>query len=157
MRTDVGSGRLRIFRAKSDGHAGYGSIQPLAFSTGAANDVDPALDPNERFLIFSSDRNTPGHGEAPGPEHLFIAWSPLSSHPVVCPLRFPGWSDPRISEVEPRLSPDGRGLYFASRHPDHAGEEPASGPWDDGKANIWFVRFSPQSRRPRHAPAACPS
>lgn len=157
MRTDVASGRFRIFLARSDGHTGYGSVQPLAFSTGAANDVDPALDPHERFLIFSSDRETPGRDGAAGPEHLFIVRSPLSSHPVVCPLRFPGWSDADISEVEARLSPDGTRLYFASRHPDHAPAKAASGAWDDGKANIWSVRFSFQPHRASTGPAACPS
>ena len=144
MRTDPGTGRFRIFLARSDGKAGYRSVQPLAFSTGAANDVDPALDPAERFLIFSSDRDTPGHDGAPGPEHLFIALSPLSANPLVCRLRFPGWSDPAISEVEPRLSTDGKYLYFASRHPDHASGGSVSGPWDDGKANIWVIGLSPQ-------------
>lgn len=142
MRTDVASGRFRLFLAKSDGKAGYASVQPLAFSTGAANDVDPALDPSERFLIFSSDRDTPGRGGAPGPEHLFIALAPLSASPVICPLRFAGWSDAAISEVEPRLSPDGTRLYFASRHADHAPGEPVSGAWDNGNANIWVVRFA---------------
>ena len=142
MRTDVGSGRFRLFFAKSDGNAGYVSVQPLSFSTGAANDVDPALDPGERFLIFSSDRDTPGDGGAPGAEHLFIALAPLSSRPVVCPLRFAGWSDAGISEVEPRLSPDGTRLYFASRHAAHAPGAAVSGPWDSGNANIWVVPFS---------------
>lgn len=144
MRTDLGTGRFRLFLARSNGRSGYGSVMPLAFSTGAANDVDPALDPAGRFLIFSSDRSTPGHDGAPGPEHLFIALSPMSAHPAVCPLRFPGWSQPTVSEVEPRLSPDGMHLYFASRHPDHVSGAPASGPWDNGNANIWVVRFSPQ-------------
>lgn len=148
MRTDVDSGRFRIFLARSNGGTGYEAVQPLAFSTGAANDVDPALDPGEQFLIFSSDRDTPGHEGAPGPEHLYIAWSPLSTHPVICPLRFPGWSDPQISEVEPRLSQDETRLYFASRHPDHAPGKPASGPWDDDKANIWSIRFSAVRSRP---------
>ncbi|MGH8199454.1 MAG: TolB family protein [Steroidobacteraceae bacterium] len=154
MRTDVASGRFRIFLARSDGHSGYRSVRPLAFSTGAANDVDPALDPNERFLIFSSDRDTPGRDGAPGPEHLFIVRSPLSPHPMVCRLRFPGWSDTAISEVEARLSPDGTRLYFASRHPDHAAGKPASGAWDDGKANIWSVRFSFLPRRAGGAPCS---
>jgi hypothetical protein len=142
MRTDARTGRFRIFLARSNGRAGYGSVQPLAFSTGEANDVDPALDPAERFLIFSSDRNTPGHGGAPGSEHLFIALSPLSAHPVVCALHFPGWSGAKVSEVEARLSLDGKRLYFASRHPDHASGTSMSGPWDNGNANIWVVRLS---------------
>lgn len=156
MRTDVASGRFRIFLARSDGHTGYRSVRPLAFSTGAGNDVDPALDPNERFLIFSSDRDTPGRDGVPGAEHLFIVGSPLSRHPVVCPLRFPGWSEAAISEVEPRLSPDGTRLYFASRHADHAAAKPASGAWDDGKANIWSVRFAFPPRR-TGGPVVCAS
>lgn len=144
MRTDVRTGRFRLFLARSNGRSGYGSVLPLAFSTGAANDVDPALDPAERFLIFSSDRSTPGHDGTPGPEHLFIALSPRSAHPVICPLRFPGWSDPKVSEVEPRLSLDGASLYFTSRHPDHVSGAPASGPWDNGNANIWVIRLSPK-------------
>jgi Tol biopolymer transport system component len=147
MRTDIGSGRFRLFLAKADGKGGYRSVQPLAFSTGAANDVDPAIDPAERFLVFSSDRDTPGQGGEPGPEHLFIAYSPLSANPEVCPLQFAGWSDPSVSEVEPRLSPDGRQLYFASRHLDHELGQPASGPWDNGKANIWVLRFSSETWR----------
>lgn len=155
MRTDTRSGRFRIFLAAADGKGGYGSVRPLAFSTGAANDVDPALDPAEHFLIFSSDRNTPGRGRAPGAEHLFIALSPLSARPLVCPLHFPGWSDPAIPEVEPRLGPDGTRLYFASRHPDHAAGKPASGAWDDGAANIWVVRLSPRLWRTGNASPVC--
>ena len=161
MRTDTRSGRFRIFLARSDGRSdgrsGYRSVRPLPFSTGAANDVDPALDPAERFLIFSSDRDTPGRDGAPGPEHLFIAFSPSSARPLVCAMRFPGWSDPGISEVEPRLSPDGTRLYFASRHPDHAPGKSVSGPWDSGNANIWVVRLSPQLWRTSAASAACRS
>lgn len=157
MRTDTRSGRFRIFLASSDGGSGYRSVRPLAFSTGAANDVDPALDPAERFLIFSSDRDTPGRGGAPGPEHLFIAFSPSSARPLVCAVRFPGWSDPGISEVEPRLGPDGTRLYFASRHPDHAPGKSVSGSWDSGNANVWVVRFSPRLWRTDKASAACRS
>ncbi len=147
MRTDIGSGRFRLFLAKADGKGGYRSVQPLAFSTGATNDVDPAIDPAERFLVFGSDRDTPGQGGEPGPEHLFIAYSPLSANPEVCPLQFAGWSDRNVSEVEPRLSPDGRQLYFSSRHLDHEPGQPARGPWDNGKANIWVVGFSPEMWR----------
>lgn len=155
MRTDTRSGRFRIFLAAADGKGGYRSVRPLAFSTGAANDVDPALDPAEHFLIFSSDRNTPGRSGSPGPEHLFIALSPLSARPLVCPLHFPGWSDPAISEVEPRLSPDGTRLYFASRHPDHEAGKPVSGTWDNGAANIWVVGLSPQLWRAGNASPVC--
>jgi hypothetical protein len=161
MRTDVASGRFRIFLAKSNGKGGYASVRPLAFSTGAANDVDPAVDPAERFLVFGSDRDTPGHGADPGPEHLFIALSPLSASPVVCPLHLPGWSDPKADpkakEIEPRLSPDETHLYFDSRHSGHTPGAPASGAWDNGKMHIWVVRFSPELWQVDKGPLACSS
>jgi Tol biopolymer transport system component len=143
MRTDSRSGRFRIFLAKSDGKGDYRSVVPLAFSTGAANDVDPTLDPAERFLIFSSDRDTPGYRDAAGPEHLFIAFRPLSVAPLICPIHLAGWSDPKESEVEPRLNGNETRLYFASRHADHPPGGAPSGAWDNGQANIWVVRFSP--------------
>ena len=121
-----------------------GSYQPtrqLAFSTGEFNDVDPMIDPKERFLIFSSDRAQPGTADAPGPERLYIAFSPRSPAPIVCPIKIPGWEDPSLSQIEARLGDAGTTLYFASNHPAHAPNGVPAGAWDDGKAKIWMVPF----------------
>jgi hypothetical protein len=143
MRTDPKTGRFRLMVARARGGGAYRPAQALAFSTGAFNDVDPAIDPKRRFLIFSSDRGAPEQGVTPGPERLFIAFAPTSAHPLVCRMEVPGWIDPAESEVESRLSPRQKLLYFASRHPDHAPGQSAAGPWDNGKANIWTIALQP--------------
>ena len=137
MRTDIGSGRFRLFRSAYNGE--YAQAEPLSFSTGEFNDVDPVVDPSERFIIFSSDRAAPGVAPNPGPERLFIAFNPTSAKALICPIVIPGWTNLSESQVEARLSPDGRQLYFASRHPDHQANDPPAGPWDNGKANIWEI------------------
>jgi Tol biopolymer transport system component len=137
MRTDPDSGRFRLLRSAFRGN--YAAPTLLSFSTGEFNDVDPAIDPSERFLIFSSDRGAPGAGSNPGPERLYIAFNPNSAAALICPIAIPGFSDPSESQVEARLSLDGQRLYFSSRHPDHQANELAAGSWDNGKSNIWVI------------------
>ncbi|HET7587439.1 MAG TPA: hypothetical protein VFL45_05080 [Gammaproteobacteria bacterium] len=55
MRPDETTGRFRLYVAQwQDDH--YLLPAPLPFSTGARMDVDPAVDPDKRFLIFGSSR-----------------------------------------------------------------------------------------------------
>jgi hypothetical protein len=138
MRTDPTSGRFRLLRSTFR-NGDYAAPAPLSFSTGEFNDVDPAIDPNERFLIFSSDRSAPGAAPNAGPERLFLAFNPNSTAALICPIAIPGWIDPSESQVEARLSLDGRLLYFASRHLDHRANEAPAGAWDNGKSNIWVI------------------
>jgi hypothetical protein len=157
MRTDEASGRFRIFRsAMRQGQ--YREAKPLTFSTGAFNDVDPAVDAREKFIIFSSDRAAPGVGPNPGIERLFIAFSPNSAHPLVCPISIPGWTDDSKPQIEARLSLNGQELFFESRHPDHQPGQSPAGSWDNGKGNIWVIRFDPSlwQNAPK-ADAACRS
>ncbi|HEV2680522.1 MAG TPA: hypothetical protein VGV14_08475 [Rhodanobacter sp.] len=144
MATDPTTGRFRLHRATSKHDGSYKNSQNVGFSNGQSNDVDPFVDPLERFVIFSSDRNAASHGALPGPERLFIAFDPLGNHPLVCALALPGWSDPKTSEVESRMSLDLRTLYFASRKLAHPMGSAPLGDWDNGKTNIWMVRFGPE-------------
>jgi hypothetical protein len=139
MRTDLQTGRFRLMAARARQNGDYDTPHTLAFSTGASNDVDPFIDPQQRFIIFSSVRAGPGIGPLPGAEHLFIAFAPNSDDPIICRIRIPGWLDSTASEVEARVSSNGHSLYFASRHPDHASGQAPSGNWDNGKSNIWIV------------------
>lgn len=141
MSTDSVSGRFRLHRAS---HVGSKSpvVTDLTFSTGASNDVDPYVTPDEHILIFSSDRGRPGHGSLPGPERLFIAFDPLSKSPVVCPIHVRGWDNANVSMVEASLSNDRRTLYFTSRVLAHGAGEAPKGEWDNGKSNIWTTPFS---------------
>lgn len=138
MRPDPSTGRFRLFRSQWDGRTYLGAV-PLPFSTGAVSDVDPAADPDERFIVFGS-----GRPPAVGVD-LFIVrrdgatWSePTHLGPIV---NAPG------SDAEPRLSPDGRRLYFSSERIDEAvvprsaaqaaRDAQAAASWNNGLYNIW--------------------
>lgn len=138
MSTDAATGRFRLQVAPAE-HNDYAPTQELAFSTGGSNDVDPVIDPAQRFLIFSSDRAQQAPGAQAGPERLYIAFDPRGPVPLICSLAIPGWEDTSLSQGEARLSRDGRTLYFAGKRPSRAPDAEPLGAWDDGKAKIWMT------------------
>ncbi|SHL86374.1 WD40-like Beta Propeller Repeat [Rhodanobacter sp. OK091] len=142
MKTDSVSGRFRLHVANDDGGK-YRHVDTLPFSTGAFNDVDPSIDTNEKFLVFSSDRGASVSGSKPGPERLFIAFNPRSPDALVCAMEIPGWTNKTESQIESRFSPDERTLYFSSRHPDNAAGRSAKATWNQGSINIWMIPFQP--------------
>ena len=142
MKTDPVGGRFRLHVANDDGGK-CSHVDVLPFSTGAFNDVDPSIDANEKFLVFSSDRGASVSGSKPGPERLFIAFDPRSPDALVCAMEIPGWTNRMESQIESRLSPDERTLYFSSRHPDDAAGRSARAAWNHGSINIWMIPFQP--------------
>jgi Tol biopolymer transport system component len=138
MTTDAVTGRFRLYRSQFEGDR-YGPAIALPFSDGSVSDVDPAVAPDESFLIFGSGRN-----KARGMD-LFIVFREGD-----------GWSRPvylgddvstPLSDAEPRLSADGSDLYFSSertvpvafpRTAKQANTEIARmETWDNGLYNIW--------------------
>jgi len=101
MRSDAGAngGVFRLFRSRNV-HGQYQAPQPLPFSDGVTGDFDPAVAPDQSFIVFSSKRaptSLAGSG-------LFIAFA-----------RGESWSAPEplgLTGIEPRLSPDHATLYF---------------------------------------------
>jgi Tol biopolymer transport system component len=143
MTTDEKSGRFRLFRAQyRDGH--YLAAVPLPFSDGSSTDVDPAVAPDESFVVFGSGR-TPGRGI-----DLFIVYR-----------EGVGWGTPQSldevngpgSDAEARLSPDLTTLYFSSdrvtpvafpRDRRQAEQDSARmQAWDNGNYNIWKIPLAP--------------
>lgn len=143
MTTDEQSGKFRLFRSQyRDGH--YLAAVPLPFSDGSSTDVDPAVAPDESFVVFGSGR-TPKRGI-----DLFIAYRDGT-----------GWSAPQSlddvngpgSDAEPRLSPDLKTLYFSSdrivpvafpRNRRQAVQDSARMQgWDNGNYNIWAFPLAP--------------
>lgn len=142
-----GKGPFKVWRAQA--RAGTW-LAPVLQSLGdpAAQDVDPAVAPDESFIVFSSKRPaTNAH------ERLFIAlrdgagWGkPVDLGDAV---NGSGGSDSN----EARLAPDGRTLYFASdrQQPVHyprtqaqaAADLARIAAWDDGNQNIWRVSLAP--------------
>ncbi|GAA0698990.1 PD40 domain-containing protein [Dyella marensis] len=102
MRTDPdanGKGAFRLFRSRNV-HGQYQAPQPLPFSDGVTGDFDPAVAPDQSFIVFSSKRAPAG----PAGSELFIAFA-----------RGEGWSTPQplgLTGIEARLSSDHATLYF---------------------------------------------
>ena len=132
MRPVDGGKRFRLYRAQwRDGR--FEAAQPLPFSDGSTNDVDPAVAPDESFVVFSSSR-------APARDmDLFISTRDGDT-----------WSAPRHlgdavnspgSDAEARLSPDARTLYFSSERRSTAATD-RDAAWNNGKYNVWSVELA---------------
>lgn len=138
----VDSGRrFRLYRAQWRDHH-FEAPLPLPFSDGTSTDVDPAVAPDESFVVF-------GSGRPPARDiDLFIVFRHGST-----------WGAPRHlgdivnsagSDAEARLSPDARTLYFSSdRRSTVSADRDAD--WNNGKYNIWRVDLTscPEARLPR--------
>jgi Tol biopolymer transport system component len=150
MTTDAVSGKFRLFRAQfHDGS--YSPAQPLPFSNGTVTDVDPAVAPDESFLVFGSGRI------ANRGIDLFIVFH--NEHGWGEPIHLGNDVNTPKSDAEPRLAPDGDTLYFSServvpvqfpRTPEQAGKDVARmQSWDNGNYNIWQVPLAPLLERAR--------
>lgn len=125
---------FRLFRA-SCVNGVYQKPEPLPFSDGTTTDVDPAVAPDQSFLVFGSSR-------APSRQiDLFIVFRYGERWGTPVPLG--NEVNSAGSDAEARLSPDHRTLYFAS---DRLSDNPsgaARADWDNGKYNIWDVSLAP--------------
>ena len=136
---------FRLWRSQwRAGH--YEPATPVSFGDPTTQDVDPAVAPDESFIVFASAR--PGSDK---PERLFIArregdhWG----RPVDLGDKVNGRSDTNGA----RLGPDHRTLYFTSdratpphlpRTPNQAALDLARArAWDNGLSNIWRVSLAP--------------
>lgn len=86
----------------------YESPERLSFADNKLNDMDPAIDPQERFIVFASNR--PG---AVAISNLFISikdksgnWQP--------PVPLGNNVSTAVGENAPSLGPDGKTLYYTT-------------------------------------------
>jgi Tol biopolymer transport system component len=138
-------GNFRLYRSQYR-RGTYQPPEPLSFSDGSSNDVDPAVAPDESFLIFGSRR-------APAQDmDLFLVlrdgagdWSE--------PVHLGAAVNAEGSDAEPRLGPDRCTLYFSSErtraihYPRERRQADADlariAAWDNGQYNIWRVSLAP--------------
>jgi Tol biopolymer transport system component len=125
---------FRLFRAACvDGV--YRQPEPLPFSDGTVTDVDPAVAPDQSFLVFGSSR-------APARQiDLFIVFRDGSGWGT--PIHLGDQVNSAGSDAEARLSPDHRTLYFASDRLTDIPPGMERAAWDNGKYNIWQVSLAP--------------
>jgi Tol biopolymer transport system component len=97
----------KIYRAVyKDGK--YEKPERLSFSENKLNDMDPAIDPQERFLVFASNR--PG---AVAVSNLFISIKDKDGN-WGAPVALGDKVSSPSGENAPSLAPDGKTLYFTS-------------------------------------------
>ena len=114
MQADPKTSHFRLYVS----HLADGQLQPaapLSFSDGVTDDYDPAVAPDQSFVVFTSDR-PPSSSTA---SDIFIAFA-----------RPGGWSKPvalGVAGTESRLDPDLSTLYFSGA--DNHIQSFALGPW----------------------------
>ena len=124
----------------------YQEAQPLPFSTALTADVDPAIAPDQSYLVFASSGRRSGDKH----EHLFIVARNGAMWGDIQPLRYAGDDDNGGSnDNEPRISPDGQTLYFDSdrtlalhfprTHEQAIADEARIERWDNGNTNVWTI------------------
>jgi hypothetical protein len=109
-----GQGSLDLYRARWTG-TGYAEPEPLVAIDSAAYEGQPAIAPDQSFLVFAS---------AGRPDGLIGGGNPYPRADLYVSFRQgDGWSAPRplpppvnstASDSSPSLSPDGHWLYFTS-------------------------------------------
>jgi WD40-like Beta Propeller Repeat len=147
---DAPDKKFRMYSSRSQAGA-YQKAEVLPFSDGSTLDVDPEIAPDQSFLLFSSAGREPFKDTH---EHLYIVFKHEGAWGPVAPLRYDGddWAGVTTDD-DPRLSPDGKSVYFASDRspPVHY---PLSAKqvkedlermkaWDTGNTNVWLLPLAP--------------
>jgi hypothetical protein len=152
MRRDGSAGEFHLFRSQYRGGT-YLPAVSIGVGSDTTNDVDPAVAPDESFLVYSS-RNAERHD----PNRLRIVFRTKD-----------GWGAPvdlgdevneKGSNIEARLGPDHLTLYFSTNT-----VPPATFPrtseqaqraiaemqvWANGSENIWYVSLRPWVEKARN-------
>ncbi len=150
-------GRFQLFRAQAEA-PGFKPAERLSVNEAGAASVDPAVAPDESFVVFSSNRK-PAHGM-----NLFIAFR--SGTGWGCALALGESVSSSGSDAEARLSPDAKTLYFASDRTvgiafPATKQQTAIAlrrmhDWDNGNYNIWRVDLRPWLQRAEGTGACAP-
>jgi Tol biopolymer transport system component len=101
MHPDPQTGHFRLYASRFAGGQ-FAPPQPLPFSDGLASDVDPAVAPDQSFLVFTSNRAPSPAGQG----DLFVVFATPT-----------GWGPPvhlGPSGDEARLDPACSALYFTA-------------------------------------------
>jgi hypothetical protein len=144
QRRDAATHAFHLYRAVwRDGR--YQPPQRLALGDPAAHELDPAIAPDQSFIVFDAN-----YADKDKPDRLYIAFRDGD-----------GWSAPidlgdAVNRYEPwgsHLGPDGRTLYFTSnytakvnypRTPAQASADLARmRAWDNGNNHIWRLSLAP--------------
>jgi hypothetical protein len=145
MRPDSVTGHFHLFRSQARGGT-YLPAVPVSLGDATTEDVDPAVAPDERYLVYSSN-----HPEQHEPQRLRIVFRGRDGWGA--PIDLGDEVNEAGSNIEARLSPDGRTLYFSTNTVPPAtlprSETQAQNDlvqmqiWANGRQNIWYVSLAP--------------
>lgn len=137
---------FRLWRSQFRG-GNYETPVPLNFGDPTTQDVDPAVAPDESFIVFGSMH--PGSGAH---ERLYIAFREAAGWSKPVDLG-PAVNGPDNDSNEARLGPDRRTLYFSTdralpiKLPRTRAQAEADleriQSWDNGSQNIWSIPLAP--------------
>jgi len=150
MRTDEHSGKFHLYRSQYSSGT-YLPAAPLGIGDDTTDDVDPAVAPDQSFLVYSS--NQPSKG---GLKRLRIVFR--EKDVWGSPIDLGDEVNEEGSNMEARLSPDQQTLYFSTntvppvaypRSMERAKQDLADmNVWATGRHNIWYVSLTPWLKKP---------
>lgn len=138
------SGEFQLYRSRFVNRA-YQQAQELPFSSPTTADVDPAIAPDQSYMVFASSGRRSGDRH----EHLFVITNHNGIWGEAQPLRYAGDDDNGGNDNEPRISTDGSTVYFDSdrtlplhfprTHDQAVADEARIEMWDNGNTNVWSI------------------
>ena len=141
-----GKGPFKLWRAQARGGTWLAPVLQV-LGDPAMQQVDPAVAPDESFIVFSAK-----HPDTDEHERLYIAFRDGAGWGKAIDLGAPVNLEGNDSN-ESRLAPDGRTLVFASdrqtpvHYPRSIAQAEADlariAAWDNGNQNLWRVSLAP--------------
>lgn len=145
MKPDQQSGIFRLFRSQFQSGQ-YQAPAAVQLGEAAEEEVDPAIAPDESFIVYSANVKTSGQ-----PKRLKIAFRQGNSWGK--PIDLGDEVNEQGSNIEARLGADHRSLYFSTNTvpPTQFPKTPEQTAralsemevWADGRQNIWYVSLAP--------------
>jgi hypothetical protein len=152
MRPDPQTGNFHLFRSQY--RAGdYLEAVAVAVGDATTEDVDPAVAPDESFIVYSSNHPGPNHE----PKRLKIVFR--RGHDWTTPKDLGDEVNEQGSNIEARLGSDHQTLYFSTNTVPPTSFPRSQGQaqrdldemqlWANGRQNIWYVSLAPWLEAPR--------
>jgi Tol biopolymer transport system component len=140
MKASPETGRFQIYRSQY-ANGQYQAAERVSFSDEQWGNVDPAVAPDESFAVFSSNRPPTADKD----NDLFIVFRKNGAWDT--PVSLGARVNSPSSEIEARLAPDHRTLFFSSNR---VLETPSGSTidlgrirtWNNGQMHIWSVDLS---------------
>ena len=151
MRPAKANGHFALYRSEYRGGT-YGAAEPTGVGDTTTEDVDPAVAPDQSFIVYSSN-----HPDRRDKKRLLIAFRDKERWGT--PIDLGDEVNETGSNIEARLGSDHTTLYFSTNtvppitFPRLQGQAQRAleqmTVWADGRENIWYVSLEPWMKNRR--------